>query len=87
MLGLGLLVARWVTPAADDRCALVWGFPARNVAVAVLIATAVIGQAKMAAFVAVLFATQLALLIPFGLSRRRRPGGIGVNPLPGNRKT
>lgn len=66
MLATGLLVAQVATRAAADRRALVWGFPARNVAVATLIATAAIGRAEMLSFVAVLFATQIAVLVPLG---------------------
>jgi BASS family bile acid:Na+ symporter len=72
MLGIGMLVARVVAPARDDRRALLWSFPARNVAVATLIATAAVGQVAMASFLAVLFATQVALLVPVALWLHRR---------------
>jgi bile acid:Na+ symporter, BASS family len=64
MLAIGALAAA-IAPAADRR-ALLWGFPARNVAVATLIAATTIGQAAMALFAAVLFATQIALFVPLG---------------------
>ncbi|NCA71740.1 MAG: hypothetical protein EOM91_17010 [Sphingobacteriia bacterium] len=50
-----------------DRKAPQWAFPARNVAVAALIATAAGGESVMVPFIAVLFATQLALLTPMAL--------------------
>ena len=72
MLAVGLLAARiWVRSAADRR-AIVWGFPARNVALATLIATAAVGHVSMASFIAVLFATQVVTLIPLALWMRRR---------------
>ncbi len=74
MLATGLLVARLAARSAEDRRALVWGFPARNFAVATLIATAAVGQAQMMSFVAVLFATQIAVLVPLGWRLGRRSG-------------
>ena len=50
-----------------DCWALVWGFPARSLAVAALIATTVVGQLAMATFGAVLFAVHLATMIPLAL--------------------
>ena len=75
MLTLGAITARLVARRSEDRRALVWGFPARNVGVATLVATAVVGQVAMASFVAVLFATQVAVLVPLALWLRRRAGG------------
>ncbi len=72
MLTAGLMVAKIATRSGKDQLALVWGFPARNVAVAALIATSALGQVAMASFIAVLFATQVALLIPLALWLRRR---------------
>ena len=72
MLVAGLMVAKIATRPGKDQLALVWGFPARNVAVAALIATSALGQVAMASFIAVLFATQVALLIPLALWLRRR---------------
>ena len=71
MLTAGLMVAKIATRSGKDQRALVWGFPARNVAVAALIATSAMGQAAMASFIAVLFATQVAVLIPLALWLRR----------------
>lgn len=71
MLAIGALVACLATTFGEDRRAVLWGFPARNVAVAALLATSVAGQAAMASFIAVLFATQVALLIPLSLWLRR----------------
>jgi bile acid:Na+ symporter, BASS family len=67
MLLVGVGVARIVAANGRDRSALPWAFPARNAPVAVLIATSVGGAAAMVSFVAVLFATQLALLVPIAL--------------------
>ena len=75
MLILGIAVARIASLNVSERAALPWAFPARNVGVAVLIATAGGGTAAMVSFIAVLFATQLAILIPIafvaGRGRRR----------------
>jgi len=74
MLAAGLFVTLLLARAADDRRAVVWGFPARNVALATLIATSAIGKVAVASFIAVLFATQLVVLIPLALWLRRRSG-------------
>lgn len=66
-LAVGAAFARIATASARDRRALPWAFPARNVAVAVLIATTAGGTAAMVSLIAVLFATQLALLVPIAL--------------------
>jgi len=78
-LGIGLIVVRLLTRSVRDRRALLWGFPARNVAVAVFIATAVVGQAEMASFAAVLLATQLALFVPLGGGRKLHRWRCGRN--------
>ena len=67
MLTVGVAVARIASANARDRSALPWAFPARNAPVAVLIATTVSGKTAMVSFVAILFATQLALLVPIAL--------------------
>lgn len=67
MLAIGLAVARTVSADVRGRSALPWAFPARNVAVAVLIATTAGGRGVMVSFIAVFFATQLALLVPMAL--------------------
>jgi BASS family bile acid:Na+ symporter len=72
MLAVGLFAARISVRSAADRRAIVWGFPARNVALATLIATAAVGHVSMASFIAVLFATQVITLIPLALWMRRR---------------
>lgn len=64
---VGVVIARIATSSPRDRKALPWAFPARNVAVAALIATAAGGESVMVPFFAVLFATQLALLTPMAL--------------------
>ena len=67
MLTIGVITARIASANARDRSALPWAFAARNAPVAVLIATNVGGTGPMVSFVAVLFATQLALLVPMAL--------------------
>jgi len=74
---LATLAAGWVAlrrPACstEDRHGLLWGFPARNVAVATLAATSVLGKAAVVTFIAVLFATQLTLLLSLALWLRKR---------------
>lgn len=59
-----------------DCWALVWGFPARNLAVAALIASTVVGQLAMATFGAVLFAVHLATMIPLALWIGRTSGRL-----------
>ncbi len=81
MLAVGAVATRLVVRRSEDRRALPWGFPARNVGIATLIATAVVGQAAMASFVAVLFATQVAILVPLALWLGRRFGSrVGDRP-------
>jgi predicted Na+-dependent transporter len=72
MLAAGLCVTMLLTRAGDDRRAVVWGFPARNVALATLIATSAIGKVAVASFIAVLFATQIVVLVPLALWLRYR---------------
>jgi BASS family bile acid:Na+ symporter len=72
MVAAGLIAAKLATRSSEDLRAVVWGFPARNVAVATLIATSAVGQIDMASFIAVLFATQVAVLVPLALWLRRR---------------
>ena len=74
MLAAGWLVVKLAAASADDRRGLLWGFPARNVAVATLVATSVLGKIAAVTFIAVLFATQVALLMPLALWLRRRGG-------------
>jgi predicted Na+-dependent transporter len=78
-LGIGVIVVRLLTRSVRDRRALLWGFPARNVAVAVFIATAVVGRAEMASSAAVLLATQLALFVPLGGGRKLHRWRCGRN--------
>jgi len=72
MLVSGLLVARFATRSGEDQRAVLWGFPARNAAIATLTATSAMGQVAIASFIAVLFATQVVLLMPLALWLRRR---------------
>lgn len=67
MLAVAVAATRLARLDYADCWALVWGFPARNLAVAALIASAVVGQLAMATFGAVLFAVHLATMIPLAL--------------------
>jgi len=72
MVAAGFLVTMLLTRARDDLRAIVWGFPARNVALATLIATSAMGNVAVASFIAVLFATQILILVPLALWLRHR---------------
>jgi bile acid:Na+ symporter, BASS family len=74
MLATGAIAALLTTRVAADRRALAWGFPARNVAVAALIATSTVDRIAVASFVAALFATQVAIMIPLAAWLGRRAG-------------
>jgi BASS family bile acid:Na+ symporter len=74
MLAAGLFVTILLARDGGDRRAVVWGFPARNVALATLIATSAIGKVAIASFIAVLFATQIIVLVPLALWLRYRGG-------------
>lgn len=67
-LGAGWLLGSLATSERDDRCALLFGFPARNVAIATLVAVATLGRTDVAAFGAVFFLVQAMVLIPLALS-------------------
>lgn len=67
MLAAGWIVLRLLACSVEDRHGLLWGFPARNVAVASLTATSVLGKAAVVTFIAVLFVTQLTLLLSLAL--------------------
>jgi len=73
-LGVGLLVSRFVVSHRGARLALLVGFPARNVAIATLIAVAMQGRADVAAFGAVFFLVQVLLLVPFARCLAARAG-------------
>lgn len=67
MLASGLLAVKPLARTYEERQALLWGFPARNVAIATLAATSVTGQMAIATFIAILFVTQVSLLLPLAL--------------------
>lgn len=67
MLVTGFIAVKLLAGAGEEWRALLWGFPARNVAIATLAATSVMGQMAIAIFIAVLFATQVSLLAPLAL--------------------
>ena len=72
MLASGGLALKLFFHSDDEWRGLLWGFPARNVAIATLAATSVMGQMAIASFIAVLFATQISLLMPLALWLRFR---------------
>ena len=74
LVAVAVIVTRLARLDHADCWALVWGFPARNLAVAALIATTVVGQLAMATFGAVLFAVHLATMIPLALWIGRASG-------------
>ena len=75
LLVVAVAVTRLARLDRADCWALVWGFPARSLAVAALIATTVVGQLALATFGAVLFAVHLATMIPLALWIGRTSGG------------
>lgn len=77
-LGIGLLVGRWVLSDTAGRRALLFGFPARNVAIATLIAVAMQGRTDVAAFGAVFFLVQVVLLVPLARLLAARPAIAGT---------
>jgi BASS family bile acid:Na+ symporter len=79
-VGLGAVTGALAARAKGDRDAATWGFPARNVAVAALLATATVDAAGIAAFLAVLFTTQVALLFAVSVWKRTRVGGVYAAP-------
>ncbi|HQR11819.1 MAG TPA: hypothetical protein PLW68_10860 [Casimicrobiaceae bacterium] len=78
LMVVAVVVTRLARLDHPDCWALVWGFPARNLAVAALIATTVVGQLAMATFGAVLFAVHLATMIPLALWIGRSDGRHGA---------
>ena len=79
MLGAGILIAWLASRDAADRSAMLFGFPARNMGVAMLVGVAAFGRLDIAAFAAVFFLVQVAVLLPLaGLmarSAQRRAAG------------
>lgn len=77
-LGVGLLVGRFVTSGRSGRIALLMGFPARNVAIATLVAVAMQGRTDVAAFGALFFLVQAVLLVPLARLMAARPAGVAA---------
>jgi len=67
LLAVGWLLGRMVSRADAERRALLFGFPARNMAVATLVAVAAFGRVDIAAFAAVFFLVQVLVLVPLAL--------------------
>ena len=74
LLAVGWLVGRILTRAGAERRALLFGFPARNMAVATLLAVAAFGRVDIAAFAAVFFLVQVLVLVPLALLLGQRAG-------------
>ncbi len=72
MLAAGWIAGRIASREAADRCAMLFGFPARNMGVAMLIGVAAFGRLDIAAFAAVFFLVQVAVLLPLAASMARR---------------
>ena len=67
LLAVGWLVGRILSRAGAERRALLFGFPARNMGVAMLVAVAAFGRVDIAAFSAVFFLVQVLVLVPLAL--------------------
>ena len=67
LLAVGWLFGRILSRADAERRGLLFGFPARNMAVAMLVAVAAFGRADIAAFAAVFFLVQVLVLVPLAL--------------------
>lgn len=67
LLAVGVLLTRLALPDGAERRALVWGFPVRSVAVAVLLATGIDGGRQVIAAVAVVFVIQTVVAVPLAL--------------------
>lgn len=74
LLAVGWLLGRLLSHDAAERGALLFGFPARNMAVATLVAVAAFGRVDIAAFAAVFFLVQVLVLLPLALVLGRRAG-------------
>jgi BASS family bile acid:Na+ symporter len=73
LLGAGWLLGRFASDEVTERRALLFGFPARNMAVASLLAVAALGRVDIAAFAAVFFLVQVLVLVPLALLLGRAP--------------
>jgi BASS family bile acid:Na+ symporter len=71
-----LLMTGWlaglIAENPEDRRAMLFGFPARNLAFATLIAVGAVGRVDVAAFAAVFFVVQVLMLVPLALFLRGR---------------
>jgi len=74
LLAVGWLLGPVMSRAQAERRALLFGFPARNMAVAMLVAVAAFGRVDIAAFAAVLFLVQVLVFVPLALLLRRGEG-------------
>ncbi len=74
LLAVGCLVGRILSRAGAERRALLFGFPARNMGVAMLVAVAAFGRVDIAAFSAVFFLVQVLVLVPLALLLGQRAG-------------
>ena len=74
LLAVGWLVGRILSRAGAERRALLFGFPARNMGVAMLVAVAAFGRVDIAAFSAVFFLVQVLVLVPLALLLGQRAG-------------
>ena len=71
--GLGSLIARFAAPSLNKSqwSAIMFGFPARNLGLAALLAINVFGIIEMATFGVIFFVVQAFLLVPLAIVLRR----------------
>jgi BASS family bile acid:Na+ symporter len=67
-LAMGWLLCQFATAEPDNRRALLFGFPARNISIATLVAVGAFGRTDFASFGAVLFLVQATVLVPLALA-------------------
>jgi BASS family bile acid:Na+ symporter len=79
MLVVGASASAVARSGAVNGRSVPWSFPARNIAVAVLLATNLDDMTGVAAFIAVLFVTQVALLVPLAVWVRAARSGDRVS--------
>jgi BASS family bile acid:Na+ symporter len=73
-LAIGFVFSRAAARSRDGVGALLFGFPAHNISIAILVAVAALGRTDIASFGAVLFLVQAAVLVPLAMAfSARRP--------------
>jgi BASS family bile acid:Na+ symporter len=80
-VGSGYLVSRLLRQHLAERTVITIGFGIRNLTVAIMIGTTVLGRLDFVAFGAVFFLSQLVLIAPF-IAWSRRQSGAQPSPPP-----